>query len=334
MRIFGLFLTLALSVPILAQDEQAAEGWDFVPGEKILIYDDFTDMPKGGAPPHWKVRGGSVQLGTNGRLATPQDARLSPNVAKWPRNFTIEMDFLPAKTDEGIERNIQWRFTDDAEDWTWYVRLNYWDDEDECEIVVDTLDESLGKAKCKWSATEPNKFALWVQDGRVRIYFNNKRLIDLNQVKPNAWAQAWLTLDNSEKPVSFGPFRIAESAPDVSKTLFATGRYVTHGIQFDVNSDRLRPESAPILKQIAAALQTQPAAKVRIEGHTDSSGDAAKNLDLSKRRAAAVKDALVNQHGIDAARVTTEGFGASKPLTSNDTPQGKAENRRVEFVKI
>jgi outer membrane protein OmpA-like peptidoglycan-associated protein len=129
-------------------------------------------------------------------------------------------------------------------------------------------------------------------------------------------------------------FRIAESSPDVSQTIMSSGRYVTHGIQFDVNSDRLKPESAPVLKMIAEALAKQSALKLRIEGHTDSSGDAAKNLDLSKRRAESVKNALVSQFGIGADRLTTEGLGHTKPLGPNDTPQSRANNRRVEFAKI
>ena len=89
-----------------------------------------------------------------------------------------------------------------------------------------------------------------------------------------------------------------------------------------------------MLQQIAEALAAQPAVKLRIEGHTDSSGDPAKNLDLSKRRAEAVKNALVKQHNLAADRMTTEGLGDTKPTAKNDTPQGRAENRRVEFVKL
>jgi outer membrane protein OmpA-like peptidoglycan-associated protein len=85
---------------------------------------------------------------------------------------------------------------------------------------------------------------------------------------------------------------------------------------------------------IAEALAKQSALKLRIEGHTDSSGDAAKNLDLSKRRAESVKNALVSQFGIGADRLTTEGLGHTKPLGPNDTPQSRANNRRVEFAKI
>lgn len=82
-------------------------------------------------------------------------------------------------------------------------------------------------------------------------------------------------------------FRIAESSPDFSQTILSSGRFVTHGIQFDVNSDRLKAESMPVLKMVADAVAANPSLKLRIEGHTDSSGDPAKNLDLSKRRAAA-----------------------------------------------
>jgi outer membrane protein OmpA-like peptidoglycan-associated protein len=135
-------------------------------------------------------------------------------------------------------------------------------------------------------------------------------------------------------PILITRVRIAESSPDFSKTILSSGRFVTHGIQFDVNSDQLRPESAPVLKMVADALAPNASLKLRIEGHTDSSGDAAKNLDLSKRRAESVKNALVTRYGIAADRLTTEGFGQTKPLSPNDTPQGKANNRRVEFVKM
>jgi outer membrane protein OmpA-like peptidoglycan-associated protein len=105
------------------------------------------------------------------------------------------------------------------------------------------------------------------------------------------------------------------------------------GIQFDTDSDRLKAESAAVIRSVARGLETNPNLKLRIEGHTDSTGNAAHNLDLSKRRADAVKAVLVSQFGVDAARLTCEGIGPAKPIDSNDTPQGRAQNRRVEFVK-
>jgi OOP family OmpA-OmpF porin len=108
---------------------------------------------------------------------------------------------------------------------------------------------------------------------------------------------------------------------------------VTHGILFDTGSDRLKPESAPVIQAIARGLGTNPNLRLLIEGHTDSVGNAASNLDLSKRRAEAVRAVLVSQFSVDASRLTTAGLGASKPIDSNDTPQGRAQNRRVELVK-
>ncbi len=157
---------------------------------------------------------------------------------------------------------------------------------------------------------------------------------DFNQLELPDFDYGYMLVNNfRDGPLGFTRVRIAESTPDFSHTIMADGRYVTHGILFDTNSDRLKPESAAVIKSIAAGLQTNAALNLRIEGHTDSSGDAALNLDLSRRRAEAVKQVLVAQFQVDAARLSTDGLGATKPLESNDTPQGRAQNRRVEFVK-
>ncbi|HYO21861.1 MAG TPA: OmpA family protein, partial [Flavisolibacter sp.] len=89
-----------------------------------------------------------------------------------------------------------------------------------------------------------------------------------------------------------------------------------------------------VLKEIASVLKENAAVKVKIVGHTDSDGDDAKNLELSKRRAAAVKAALEKEHGIEAGRLQTDGFGETKPVGPNTSKEGKAQNRRVEFIKI
>ena len=133
--------------------------------------------------------------------------------------------------------------------------------------------------------------------------------------------------------VGYRSVRFAESTPDFSQVIASSGRYVSHGILFDTGSDRLKPESATVIQSIARGLETNPNLKLQIEGHTDSVGNAAQNLDLSKRRAEAVKAVLVSQFKVDPARLTTAGLGQTKPIDTNDTPQGRAQNRRVEFVK-
>jgi len=100
-----------------------------------------------------------------------------------------------------------------------------------------------------------------------------------------------------------------------------------------VNSDRIKGESYGSVKEIAAVLTENKDLKIQIVGHTDSDGDEAANLDLSKRRAASVKAALANEFKIDASRMETDGKGESQPVDSNDTPAGKANNRRVEFIR-
>ena len=127
--------------------------------------------------------------------------------------------------------------------------------------------------------------------------------------------------------------RVAEGAPDFSSVISSSGRYVTHGIQFDTDSDRLKPESAPVLKAVVRGLQKNPSLKLAIEGYTDSTGNAQHNEELSRKRAEAVRTVLITQFGIDAERLTANGFGPAKPAASNDTAEGRAQNRRVEFVK-
>jgi OmpA-OmpF porin, OOP family len=313
---------------------QEPDAWDFVPGEKMLLYDDYTDMPRGAAPPHWKARGAAMRL-VDGRLtAATGESTLWPNITKWPSNFTIEMDVdLKKATNPDIPpRNFDWTFLVGEDTWTMHIGFGL-NAEGGCEMLMEIADPGENqRSPCKVQADKPNKFAIWCQDGRLRAYVNGERILDMNQVKFK-FDKVNLRIGPSEVPFALGPVRIAESMPDFSKSFFASGRYVTHGILFDVNSDKIKAESKPVLKQIAEALAARTAVKLRIEGHTDSSGDAAKNLELSKSRAESVKAALVGL-GVAADRLATEGFGDTKPVAQNDTPQGKAENRRVEFLKL
>ena len=106
-----------------------------------------------------------------------------------------------------------------------------------------------------------------------------------------------------------------------------------YGIYFDFASDHLKPESTAVLKEIAEALTTHSDWKLSVNGHTDNIGGDDSNLDLSKRRSAAVKASLVENYHIDPSRLETGGFGASRPVDTNATLAGRARNRRVELVR-
>jgi outer membrane protein OmpA-like peptidoglycan-associated protein len=128
-------------------------------------------------------------------------------------------------------------------------------------------------------------------------------------------------------------FPVAKPENVLEKQLIKEKRAVTYGIYFDFNRDTLKPESEPVLKEIAQAMTDNPDWHLTVEGHTDNIGGDTYNLELSRRRAASVKQALVSQYSIAPERLLTGGFGASRPVETNDTLEGRARNRRVELVR-
>jgi outer membrane protein OmpA-like peptidoglycan-associated protein len=128
-------------------------------------------------------------------------------------------------------------------------------------------------------------------------------------------------------------FPTPASAP-IEEKLRDESRVALHGIYFDFGKDTLRPESEPVLREIATALERHPDWKIGIEGHTDNVGGDTLNLDLSRRRSEAVKRTLIERYRVPAVNLTTTaGFGASRPTASNETASGRALNRRVELVR-
>jgi len=106
-----------------------------------------------------------------------------------------------------------------------------------------------------------------------------------------------------------------------------------YGIYFDFASDVIRAESEPILKEIAGVLAKNAEWTLSITGHTDNIGGDKSNLDLSRRRSEAVRKALTERYAIAPGRLTTSGYGASQPKATNDTIEGRAQNRRVELIR-
>jgi outer membrane protein OmpA-like peptidoglycan-associated protein len=130
-----------------------------------------------------------------------------------------------------------------------------------------------------------------------------------------------------------GELRGKEGVGEMERQLTENRRVDVYGIYFDFNSDRIRKQSAPILQEIADMLRRNPDWTLSIDGHTDNVGGDAYNLDLSRRRSEAVRRTLVERHGIAATRLTTAGHGASAPKDTNETPEGRARNRRVQLVR-
>ena len=160
----------------------------------------------------------------------------------------------------------------------------------------------------KLSRTEGDAYVgLHVDDGYV--------LLDVIEMKP--MATGLVTVD------------AAALANDIART----GHASVYGIYFDTGKWDVKPESDPALKEIAKVLKQNPALKLHVVGHTDNVGDIAMNLDLSRKRAAAVVQALTTKHGVAATRLRPDGVGPLSPVASNDSEDGRTRNRRVELVK-
>jgi len=153
--------------------------------------------------------------------------------------------------------------------------------------------------------------ALWVYD----CSFDIKTFLTIVEAKP---METGLVTVNA-----------AALASDISRT----GHASVYGIYFDTGKADVKPESDATLKEIAKLLQQDPNLKLYVVGHTDNVGTLASNMDLSRRRAAAVTQALTNRLSIAASRLSPQGDGPTAPVASNDSEEGRAKNRRVELVK-
>lgn len=337
---------------------RAYSKFDFVPGDQLIAFEDFSQDAVGDFPARWNTNSSGEVVtvdGAEGRwfkfggsgMAYPE------SLGVLPEQFTLEFDvtgleeqvscsdlYVYLRTAEGsllsekVDGMVRLRVVPRGAgtDGEPYSEVQVWDREGN-----DAMSNTRSLTAPASTMRPPiSRVSIQRQKGRLRMYLDEEKVWDL----PRAFSDAInyrLVLENNgceEQPILITNLRVAVGAPDVRNKLITDGRLVTHGILFDSGKDQVKPESYGTLKEIATALNENPSVKVRIIGHTDSDGDDAKNLDLSKRRAAAVKDALITEFKVDAGRMQTDGKGESDPAGPNDTPAGKANNRRVEFVKL
>jgi len=325
--------------------------YDFVPGDKILFFEDFSQDAIGDFPALWTTNGsGEVKtvsiapgkwLHMNGKDAV----YCYTKEINFPENFIVEFDIIPDKDfqsgtcltlyQDNPERSKE--VNDDLYPGLrgLHISPNYegW----ETKGYDSDKDWLIGTgAKNPLIAEELNHVIVWIQKRRVRIYHQGQKVLD---VPTNIYAETKLNKllfsgwDRNSTPYVTN-IKVTTASPDTRSKLITEGKLVTYGITFDVNKADIKSESFGTLKGIAGVLAENPDVNVKIIGHTDGDGDDAKNLDLSKRRAESVKNELVKNFGIDSSRLTTEGAGETKPIAANDIPVNKARNRRVEIIKL
>jgi len=263
----------------------------------------------------------------------------------FPKNFILEMDIVPKKEGARIAADIV-IFGENS-----HSEMDKNGDPGNCGLHV-TIEKNTWETKgYKKGTTEKltgsstnnlvlpekvNHVILWVQNRRVRIYHQGGKVLDVptNIYEGSKFSRLCFKLYRGASSGSYiSNIKITTAAPDTRNKLLTEGKLVTYGIYFDVNKDEVKPESYGTLKDIATILNEVPDVKVKIVGHTDSDGQDAANLDLSKRRAASVKAELAKSFEVNADRLETDGMGETQPVAKNDSPVNKALNRRVEFIK-
>lgn len=333
---------------------QSYSKFDFVPGEKVIAFEDFSQDAIGDFPSKWNTNssGEIVTItGLDGNwLAFKDEGELYPEFLEaLPENCTIEFDLgvfnenqaytqflfldennghdlLAGYRENGVEVGLEARGMA-------YVRT--FDDYGSAKIDND-------KAQKQYYIPEGEDYtfvrvSIWRQKSRLRVYLNEEKIWDIPRAFVEEGAYRFMlgsiTYYHENKEFLLSNLRFAVGAPDTRSKLITEGKFTTQGIVFDSGSATIKPESAGVLKEIATVLQENPTVQIEIIGHTDSDGDDSLNLALSKKRADAVKNALSQDYGIDGSRMTTDGKGESLPVGDNQTALGKAQNRRVEFIK-
>ena len=345
---------------------------DFVRGSVVMFEDDMAGEQVGEFPSKWDLVRGNAEIATvNGEKCIALidgDGWITPLVKGGIKNylgdiFTVEYDMLfddrPKDGAPVIELDIMHETErEDNELFTVHYSMAYDRQTIDCDYVRPSAE---GYSSKEGSATAHevcvindgrwHHFALSFNQRAIKFYVDGKRVINV----PNAKAGAgWLTLwsgGKDDRPTYIKDVVIAQGAVDlygrnatdiseklseaaaaVEKAIAETGKFVTNNILFETGKATLKPESMEEILRVAEYMKANPSARFEVQGHTDNQGSDAINDPLSQQRAEAVVKALEEQ-GVDPFNLRPVGKGSHEPVADNGTDAGRAQNRRVEFIK-
>ena len=340
--------------------------FDFISGEELLTFEDFSQDEVGDLPAKWNATN-SVEVvtlqgieGKWAKLVQGKGAFVPDFITDFPENFTLEFDVI-YDFDIGeyaLYRNLAVVFSDienpgydlDSEQpgnngfvftisggISYNGFLEYQKYTPDKQLNTEAEKENALLKKDNKGRGKVHHVSIWRQKQRMRVYFNEEKVFDIPRAfQRDVSVNTVRFLSNISVPNTYffiSNLRYAIGKPDMRSKLISEGRLVTYGITFDVNSSDIKSSSFGTLKKIATVLKENPTIEVSIVGHTDADGSEEANQSLSEKRAAAVKLALVHEFGVSAGQLSSVGKGESELLDIGTSPESKAKNRRVEFIK-
>ena len=316
----------------LKPGEGAWANYDFVPGDRVMYYEDFERSPVGDFPERLEFEQGNMEVvewegSRYVRMPTNSDFNI-PLPQVLPDRFTVEFDlYLPG----GVLKMWIPRADRSGSSSHSYIEIGHGN------AGVNGSGGGTSKVDLPHGTFDQIVHCRFMGYGKyLKVYINDTRVANVPNADFGRADRIHVYLYNfGQDKVMIDNIRVAEGGKKILyDALLADGRVATRGVYFDSGSDRLRPESTPTLKQIGRMLQDHADLNLLIEGHTDDVGENSYNQDLSSQRAASVKTYLVQTYKLDDSRLKTKGCGEEKPCDNNNTPEGRQNNRRVELVKL
>jgi len=340
----------------ISDNLEVISKFDFVPGDKLIYFDDFSQDFVGDFPSKWNTNGTGevVKLskaeGNWFQMKSGYNIMYIPLVAnKLPEEYTIEFDLFTEGLDNKTSSNALLTVTLDdnngfnnGRDYAYasipFGQYGAFGIRMRNTNPTNTRINNTITADIRKAVLNNPHISIAVNKQRFRLWVNEIKYIDIPQFIYSPEKIGFLKfnlggLRDGQDRIFLGNLKVAEGGLDLRRQLMAEGRVSTNGILFDSGKANIKQQSYGIIRQISQVLMQDGSMKINIIGHTDADGTDDANLKLSKARAEAVKQALIEVYKISGDRLTAEGKGESEPVGDNSTSDGKAQNRRVEFVK-